>query len=59
MLFGDVIVLIDETRKWVSSRLEAWREALESRGFKISRSKTIYMDCRFNNTRKQDNRTLN
>lgn len=31
MLFADNVVLIDETRKRISSKLEAWREALESR----------------------------
>ncbi|XP_019259818.1 PREDICTED: uncharacterized protein LOC109237879 [Nicotiana attenuata] len=40
MLFADDIVLIDETRGGVNKRLEIWRHALESKGFKLSRMKT-------------------
>ena len=48
MLFADDIVLIDETREGVNAKLEIWRQRLESRGFKLSRSKTEYMECSFN-----------
>ena len=47
MLFADDIVLIDETKSGVNAKLEVWREALESRGFRISRTKTEYMECNF------------
>ena len=47
MLFADDIVLVDESRAEVSCRLELWREALESKGFRISRTKTEYMECSF------------
>ena len=40
MLFADDIVLIDENREGVNSKLERWRHSLESRGFRVSRSKT-------------------
>jgi len=43
MLFADDIVLIDVTRKGVSDKLEQWRHTLESKGFRISRSKTEYL----------------
>ncbi|KAG5594214.1 hypothetical protein H5410_035446 [Solanum commersonii] len=36
MLFADDIVLIDETRGRVNARLEVWRQALESKGFRES-----------------------
>lgn len=37
-MFADDIVSIDETIRGVNAKLKAWREALESRGFRISRS---------------------
>ena len=43
MLFVDDIVLIDETREGVNGKLERCRHILESRGFKVSRSKTEYL----------------
>ena len=49
MLFADDIdiVLIDELKDSVNTKLERWQEALESKCFKISRTKTEYMDCNF------------
>ena len=47
MLFADDIVLIDETARGVNAKLEIWRETLESQGFRISKSKTEYMECKF------------
>ncbi|XP_009590790.2 uncharacterized protein [Nicotiana tomentosiformis] len=47
MLFVDDIVLIDETRGGVNNRLEVWRYTLESKGFKLSRTKTEYLECKF------------
>jgi hypothetical protein len=53
MLFADDIVLVDETASGVKTKLEIWREALESKGFRISRSKTEYMVCKFSDTRSE------
>ncbi|KAL3356212.1 hypothetical protein AABB24_017079 [Solanum stoloniferum] len=47
MLFADDIVLIDETRDRVNARLEVWRRTLESKGFRLSRTKTEYLRCKF------------
>ena len=47
MLFADDIVLVDETRARVKAKLKLWRQTLESRGFKLSRAKTEYMECKF------------
>jgi len=47
MLFADDIVLIDETRSGQNEKLERWRHSLESRGFRLSRSKTEYLRCGF------------
>ncbi|XP_075074885.1 uncharacterized protein LOC142162432 [Nicotiana tabacum] len=46
MLFANDIVLIDETREGVNARLEVWKETLEFKGFKLSRSKTEYLECK-------------
>ena len=48
MLFADDIVLIDETRQGANDKLERSRHTLESRGFRVSRSKTEYLHCCFN-----------
>ncbi|XP_070028823.1 uncharacterized protein [Nicotiana sylvestris] len=47
ILFADDIVLIDETRTGVNEKLEIWRQALESKGFKLSRTKMEYLECKF------------
>nr|XP_009593913.1 uncharacterized protein LOC104090513 isoform X1 [Nicotiana tomentosiformis] len=47
MLFADDIVLIDETRGGVDDRLEFRRQTLKSKGFKLSRTKTKYLECKF------------
>ncbi|XP_060178058.1 uncharacterized protein LOC132607992 [Lycium barbarum] len=49
MLFADDIVLIDESQSGVNARLEVWRQTLESKGFKLSRTKTEYLECKFSN----------
>jgi Reverse transcriptase (RNA-dependent DNA polymerase) len=38
MLFADDMVLIDENRIIVDQKLELWRQTLESKGFRLSRS---------------------
>jgi len=48
MLFADDIILIDVTREGVNDKLERWRHTLESRGFRVSRSKMEYLHCCFN-----------
>jgi Reverse transcriptase (RNA-dependent DNA polymerase) len=47
MLFVDDVMLIDESRIGVNQKLELWRQTLESKGFKLSRTKTKYMRCQF------------
>ena len=48
ILFADDIVSVDESRDGVNAKVERWRDALESKGFKRSYKKTEYMDCDFN-----------
>src|ERR1044071_7349267 len=47
LLFADDIVLVSESKQGLNARLEEWRVALESKGFRISRSKTEYLYCDF------------
>ena len=54
MLFANGIVLIDETKEGVNTKLELWKQTLEARGFRLSRSKTEYMECKFRKRRKNE-----
>ncbi|XP_009773151.1 uncharacterized protein [Nicotiana sylvestris] len=38
----------------VNTRLEVWRQTLESKGFKLSRSKTDYLECKFSDERHEE-----
>jgi hypothetical protein len=40
MLFADDVVLIDETRVGINRKLELGRQTLESKRFRLSRTKT-------------------
>ncbi|XP_070020912.1 uncharacterized protein [Nicotiana sylvestris] len=51
MLFVDDIVLIDEAQGGVNERLEVWIRTLESKGFKLSRTKTEYVEFMFSSMR--------
>ena len=48
--FADDVVLVDESRREVNKKLELWRETLESKGFRLNRTKTEYMRCDFGTT---------
>ena len=54
MLFADDVVLVDESRTGVNRKLELWRQTLESKGFRLSRTKTEYMRCAFSTTRNEE-----
>ena len=54
MLFADDVVLVDESRTGVNQKLELWRETLECKGFRLSRTKTEYMRCDFGTTTQEE-----
>ena len=54
MLFTDDVVLVDESQTGVNQKLELWRETLESKGFRLSRTKTEYMRCDFGTTTREE-----
>ncbi|KAL4186166.1 hypothetical protein AMTRI_Chr09g12850 [Amborella trichopoda] len=58
MSFADDIVFIDENRNSVNTKLEPWRDALKSKGFKINRTKTEHLECKFSNTRSRDEEVI-
>ena len=47
MLFADDVVLVDKSQTRVNRKLELWRQTLESKGFRLSKNKTEYMRCDF------------
>jgi hypothetical protein len=47
MLFTDDMVLIDESRIGVDQKLELWRQTLELKKIRLSRTKIEYMRCQF------------
>nr|XP_043608812.1 uncharacterized protein LOC122580612 [Erigeron canadensis] len=49
MIFADDIALIARSTEELNQRLEKWREALEDHGLCVSREKTEYLMCEFNN----------
>ncbi|KAL5137686.1 Craniofacial development protein 2 [Glycine soja] len=54
-IWEDDIVLLGESREELNERLETWRRALETHGFRLSRSKSEYMECKFNKRRRVSN----
>ena len=54
MLFADDVVLVDESQARVNRKLELWQQTLESKGFRIRRTKTEYMRCDFGTARQEE-----
>lgn len=50
MLFADDIALVSDDVSSLQHALNKWKEALESNGLRISRSKTEYLHCPFSDT---------
>jgi hypothetical protein len=54
MLFTDDVVLIDKSRIGVDHKLELWRQTLELKCFKLSRTKIEYMRYQFSGKNSDD-----
>jgi hypothetical protein len=54
VLFANDVVLVDESRMGVDQKLELWRRTLEAKGFRLSRSKMVYMKCDFSATTQEE-----
>lgn len=48
LIYADDVALVAHTKDQLESSLEKWRDALESNGLRISRTKTEYMYLKFN-----------
>lgn len=51
IFFADYMVLVGESQAKVIRGLELWWETLESKDFRLSRTKTKCMRCDFGSTR--------
>ncbi|XP_026435115.1 uncharacterized protein LOC113332823 [Papaver somniferum] len=58
MLFADDVARIGESKQEVEGKLELWRQTLESKGFRLSRTKTEYLKCAFDETGRDDRELL-
>ena len=52
--FADDVVLVDESRTGVNQKLDLWQETLESKGFRLSRTKTENTRCDFDTTTQEE-----
>ena len=52
------IVLVDETRSKVNVKLEIWWDILEFEGCWFNRTKTKYMECKFDKSKKENKRVV-
>jgi hypothetical protein len=54
MLFTDDVMLIDESKIRIDQKLELWRQTLESKDFRLGRTKIEYMMCQFSRKNSDD-----
>ena len=52
--FANDVVLVDESRAGVNRKMELWRETLESKRFRLFRTKTEYISCDFGTTTNEE-----
>jgi len=50
MIFAGNVVLVDDSRMGVNKKLELWRQTLDSKCFRLSRTRTEHMCCDFSDT---------
>ena len=58
MLFADDVVLVDESRTGVNQKLKLRRDTLESKDFRLSRTKTEYIRCDFGTNIQEERKIL-
>lgn len=50
MLFVDDMILIDKAKVGIKQKLkELWKSTLDSNGFRLCRTKRVYVHCNFSN----------
>ena len=55
-MIANDIILVDEIRSGNNAKLEIWWDALESKGFWLSRTKIEYMEYKFSKSRNKKQR---
>ena len=58
MLFAYDILLVDETKECVNTKLELWRQTLEAWRFEFSKSKIEYMEYTFSKRKNKDQEVI-
>ena len=58
MPFTNDIVLMYEVRSRVNTKLQIWQEALESKGFQLSETKTKYIECKYSKNKNRNDSYL-
>ena len=54
MMFADDVVLVDDSQAKVNRKLKMWRQTLESKDFRLSRTNIEYMICNFSTTNHEE-----
>ena len=50
--------MADEIKSGVNAKLEIWWDAIEYKGFRLSKTKKEYMECQFSKSRIKDKRAV-
>jgi len=58
VVFPWYMLFPDESRSGVNAKLEIWQDALESKGFQLSRVKTKYIECKFSKSKNIEKSTV-
>ncbi|XP_026396068.1 uncharacterized protein LOC113290700 [Papaver somniferum] len=58
MLFEDDVALIGESKQEIEGKMEMWHHTLEAKGFRLSRTKSEYLKCDFDETGTEDGELL-
>jgi hypothetical protein len=58
VLFADDVLPVNESHAEINWKLELWQETLESKSFRLSRTKPKYMTCNFSTSTHEEDVSL-